>query len=58
MADTIQGVQKPHDWDKAVSVAYLRLRNDSQADAAKSAGVGERTVRRWENSEWWPKACL
>ena len=58
MADTEQGVGKPQDWDKAVSVAYLRLRNDSQKDAAKAAGIGQRTVRRWENSEWWPKACF
>ncbi len=58
MADKAQGVGKPRDWDKAISVAYLRLREESQADAAKSAGIGERTVRRWENSKWWPQACL
>ena len=58
MADIAQGVGKPRDWDKAISVAYLRLRNESQLDAAKSAGIGERTVRRWENSLWWPQACV
>ena len=58
MADNSQGVRLPNDWDKAVSVAYLRLRDDSQEDAAKAAGVGVRTVRRWEKSAWWPEACL
>ncbi len=58
MADKAQGVGKPRDWDKAISVAYLRLRDESQADAAKPAGLGERTVRRWEKSAWWLQACL
>ncbi|MEE8551448.1 MAG: hypothetical protein V3T08_09385 [Gemmatimonadota bacterium] len=58
MADKKQGVRKPREWDKAVSVAYLRLRTESQEDAAKEAGVGLRTVRRWEKSDWWPQACL
>ena len=39
-------------------MAYLRLWKTPQVDVAKLAGVGLRTVGRWENSEWWPKACL
>lgn len=49
-------VGAPHSWDKAVSYAYLRLIGQSQVEAAKGAGVGERTVVRWELSDWWPKA--
>ena len=58
MADNDTNVRAPRDWDKAISVVYLRLRDDSQADAAKPAGIGERTVRRWEKSDWWLQACL
>ena len=57
MADNSQGVGKARDWDNAISVAYLRLCDGSQEDAAKAVGVGVRTVRRWENSDWWPEAC-
>jgi len=46
-------VKKPNDWDKAVSVAYLRIIGYSQQDAAASAGAGSRTVRAWEKSSWW-----
>ena len=57
MAEKLDAVGKPRNWDKAVSVAYLRLIGQSQADAAKAAGLGERTLRRYELSEWWPDAC-
>lgn len=46
MAEKIDGVEKPRNWDKAISVAYLRLRKTPQMDAAKEAGVGVRTIRR------------
>lgn len=49
-------VTRPQNWDKAVSAAYLRLTSYSQKDAAKGAGVGERTLIRWEKSDWWPRA--
>ncbi len=58
MAEKLGGVEKPRDWDKAISVAYLRLCKTPQTDAAKQAGVGVRTIRRWEKSEWWPEACF
>ncbi len=58
VAEKLDVVKRPQSWDKALSVAYLRLRDESQADAAKPAGIGERTVRRWEKSDWWPQACL
>ncbi len=38
-------------------MAYLRLIGQSQAAAAKAAGLGERTLRRYELSDWWPDAC-
>ena len=57
MAEKLDVVRKPHNWDKAVSVAYLRLLGLSQKKAAKGAGIGERTLARWELSEWWPLAC-
>lgn len=49
-------VDKPRDWDKAVSAAYLRLIGQSQKDAATGAGVGQRSLRRWETCSWWEDA--
>ena len=41
--------------EKMVSVAYLRLLGATQEEAATAAGVGERTVWRWENERAdWP----
>ena len=57
MAEKLDVVTKPHNWDKALSVAYLRLLGLSQKKAAKGAGIGERTLARWELSDWWPEAC-
>ena len=57
MAEKVDAVEKPRDWDKAVSVAYLRLIGLTQAKAAKGAGTGVRTLRRYEASDWWPDAC-
>src|SRR5690606_35548793 len=56
MAEREDIVEKPQDWDKAVSVAYLRLLGAPIRTAAKVAGVGERTLHRWERSPWWPDA--
>lgn len=49
-------VKKPQDYDKALSVAYLRLLGATQETAAERAGVGIRTIRSWEYSDWWPDA--
>ena len=57
LAEKLDVVTKPHNWDKSVSAAYLRLLGISQKKAAKGAGIGERTLARWELSEWWPEAC-
>ena len=57
MAEKLDVVKKPHSWDKAVSAAYLRLLGLSQRKAARCAGIGERTLARYELSEWWPEAC-
>jgi hypothetical protein len=34
----------------------MRMLGASQAEAATQAGVGERTLRRWEASYWWAAA--
>ena len=57
VAEKLDVVKKPQDWDKSVSAAYLRLLGLSQKKAAKGAGLGERTLARYELSEWWPDAC-
>lgn len=49
-------VGKPRDWDKAVSASYLRMIGYSQVDAAAGAGVGERTLIRWEQCSWFEDA--
>ena len=49
-------VKRPRNWDKAISVAYLRATGDSQEAAANQAGICERTVTAWEASPWWPDA--
>lgn len=51
-----QIVDKPQDWDIAVSVAYLRAIGHTQEEAAKGAGCSIRTVRSWERSPFWPQA--
>lgn len=56
MADSTDRVNRPADWDKAVSAAYLRLLGASLRAAASGAGVGERTMERWVHCDWWPKA--
>ena len=57
VAEKLNVVEKPRDWDKAVSVAYLRLIGLTQKKAASGAGIGVRTLRRYELSDWWPDAC-
>jgi hypothetical protein len=57
VAEKLDGVAKPRDWEKATAVAYLRLIGLTQIDAAKGAGIGVRTLRRYEVSDWWPEAC-
>lgn len=49
-------VDEPKDWDKAVSAAYFRALGATQEAAAAAAGVGERTLWRWERCAWWPEA--
>lgn len=38
-----------------MSVAYLRMIGHTQEEAARGAGVGERTIRDWEACSWWPE---
>lgn len=56
MADTGRTCKRPWSWDKAVSAAHLRATDHTQEEAAKLAGVGARTLARWEQSPWWPQA--
>lgn len=49
-------VSRPQDWEKCVSVAYLRYMGANQTDAANAVGVVRETVSRWERSAWWTDA--
>ena len=31
--------------------------HDESEESRQSAGIGERTLARWELSDWWPDAC-
>lgn len=55
MADSSSETKAPQDREKAISAAYLRTLGASQADTAKQVGIGERTLRRWEDCSWWPE---
>jgi len=44
-------------WDKAVHAAYVRLTGATIAESASEAGIGERTLKRWESCSWWADAC-
>lgn len=57
MTQTPSTIKKPANWDKAVAAAYLRQIGLSQIDSARGAGVGRRTIQRWEESEFWADAC-
>lgn len=56
MARQRQVPDDPRKWEKAVSAAYLRSIGYTLEKAAKGAGMGVRTLIRWEQSEWWPRA--
>lgn len=49
-------VEEPRDWDTAVAAAYIRVIGGTQKQAAAAAGCGERTLRDWENSDFWERA--
>lgn len=49
-------VDRPRDWDTAVSAAYIRVIGGTQKQAAAAAGCGERSIRDWENSDFWEAA--
>lgn len=56
VAETSDMVAAPLEWDKAVSCAYLRMMGNGQKKTAAAAGVGERTLARWEGCPWWEQA--
>lgn len=58
MADGPKKIGKPRDWEKAVSVAYLRSIDYTQKEAAEAAGVGERTIQHWEKQPWFGEAIM
>jgi len=47
-------VARPSSYDKAISVAYLRLLGATQLEAAKAAGLSTATIQRYEICSWWP----
>lgn len=56
VAERVDPIGRPLDWDKAVSAAYFRALGASQKVAARAAGCGDRTIRDWEACSWWPDA--
>ncbi|HSW29281.1 MAG TPA: hypothetical protein VLH75_07265 [Longimicrobiales bacterium] len=50
-------IGKPRDWSKAVLAAYIRLTGSTIAEAAKGAGISDRTLTDWEGCSWWADAC-
>ena len=56
MAPLSDRVTRPRNWGIAISAAYLRLIGLTIEESAKGAGCGERTLKRWEASQWWPDA--
>ena len=49
--------KRPLHWDKWLSAAHLRMLGMTQEQAAKTVGIGERTLRRWEATDQWAEAC-
>jgi len=47
---------KPHHWETAVRSAYFILMGYTVVDAAKSAGIGHKTVHIWMKADWWQDA--
>ena len=47
--------KKPQDREKAIAAAYLRVCGATQAKAARIAGIGKRTLERYEQCMWWPE---
>lgn len=56
MANQKPSVRKPQSWPKAVLAAHLRSTAHTQEEAARIAGVGKRSLERWEQCPWWPQA--
>ena len=48
--------KRPRNWDNRVSAAYFRMCGFTQKDAAKAAGISERTIRTYESHESWGDA--
>jgi len=48
--------ERPSNWPKRVSAAYLRLIGATQVVAAEAEGVSDRTIRSWESHPSWPEA--
>jgi hypothetical protein len=57
MADVTDPVSRPQDWDKVLLAAHLWLTLTTQKEAAKGAGIGERSLQRWITCRWWKQAC-
>ena len=47
---------RPSNWDKRMSVGFLRILGATQREAANAVGISERTVRTWEHEASWPDA--
>lgn len=58
LATTQAEAERPRNWDQWVTAAFLRLLGVTQKDAARAAGVGLRTLCRYEADPRWPQAVL
>ena len=53
LAGSERAVNRPQNWDKWVSCAFIRGLGGTQEHAARAAGVGVRTLARWEKDSRW-----
>lgn len=56
MSGSRKKISRPRSWRSAVQAAAMRIVGGTQEEAAKAATVSVRTLRRWEDAEWWPEA--
>lgn len=48
-----QTTKAPRSWSQALQYARFRALGRTQVQAAKEAGISERTAVTWEASAWW-----
>lgn len=56
MARPDNDTRRPRDWNKAVTAAAMVQIGATQEQAAKAAGIGDRTLRDWMGCAFWDDA--